>query len=79
MKTTVTYEFEGCFEGCPHSSEFNDCHCLPMRVACWHPSFDNCKTGYPVIMGACVSSNILKEGEKYPEWCPVAKGEKDVR
>lgn len=73
MKSTITYEFTGCFHGCPHISTFQDCDCLPMSISCWHDSFDNNTTGYPRIRGASLSSCILKEGQLYPDWCPVAK------
>lgn len=69
MQATVTYEFEGCFYGCPFCS---DADMGPNF--CYHPSFDD--TRYPRIVGYSSSSSEIPIGKKCPDWCPVALGVK---
>ena len=65
MKAIIEHEFEGCMDDCPYMVYFG----VLSPCYCGHPSFKESKK----IMGYSTKSCVIPEGQKYPDWCPVAK------
>jgi hypothetical protein len=70
MKATVTFEFGGCYNGCPYCRDFG----VMSPAYCHHPVLPEPKK----IIGYSSKSCEIPAGKEHPDWCPVAKEGKKV-